>query len=95
MDIVFSPKAVTARILPPLVEEMEKASKDLQCEASLVFVPENLSIADQAWRDLGYKSMTPEKLGVIAWQEAAVESMPPGTKLYFKQLRKDRILRPI
>ena len=95
VDIVFSPKAVTARILPPLVEEMEKASKDLQCEASLIFVPENLNIADQAWRDLGYKLMKPEKLGVIAWQEAAVESKPPGTKLYFKQLRKDRILRPI
>jgi len=95
VDIVFAPKAAVERILPPLMDEMEKASKDLQCEASLVFVPDQLKVPDQTWRDLGYKPIVPEKLGVIAWQEAAQESMPAGTKLYFKQLRKDRILRPI
>ncbi len=32
---------------------------------------------------------------ILAWQEAAVETMPPDTTLFFKQLRQDRILRPI
>jgi hypothetical protein len=32
---------------------------------------------------------------VIAWQEAAEESAPEGSLLYFKQLRQDRVLRPI
>jgi hypothetical protein len=34
-------------------------------------------------------------LGIQAWQDAVKESMPENTKLYFKQLRQDRILRPI
>ncbi len=95
VDIVLAPQAVDERILLPLIHEMEEASKDLQCEASLVFVPDKLAVSDPIWKSLGYKPASPEKLGVIAWQEAAVESKQPDTTLYFKQLRKDRILRPI
>jgi len=45
--------------------------------------------------DLGYEPRAPQDLGVSAWVEAAFESMPIGTVLFFKQLRKDRVLRPI
>jgi len=34
-------------------------------------------------------------LAVQAWQDAAIESMPPNTIMLFKQLRQDRVLRPI
>jgi hypothetical protein len=34
-------------------------------------------------------------LGVRAWQEAAQESMSEGHTMLFKQLRKDRVLRPV
>ena len=50
---------------------------------------------ESVWNALGYELRAPQNLGVRAWQEAAVESMPPGTVMLFKQLRKDRVLRPI
>jgi dephospho-CoA kinase len=50
---------------------------------------------EAAWESLGYQKRTPETLGVQAWQDAANESKPPCTVLMFKQLRTDRVLRPI
>jgi dephospho-CoA kinase len=38
---------------------------------------------------------TIESLGVRAWQEAAQETMGKGEAMFFKQLRKDRVLRPV
>jgi dephospho-CoA kinase len=87
---VDSPLAITT-----LVTEVEKASQDLQCEASLLFLNPLLAMEEPFWNELGYTRKTPQTLGVQAWQEAAFESQPPNTILFFKQLRKDRILRPI
>ena len=36
-----------------------------------------------------------QRLGVRAWQEAAQESLQPGAVMLFKQLRTDRVLRPV
>jgi dephospho-CoA kinase len=78
-----------------LVQEVERASHDLQAEASLVFLPTELAVTDAVWKKLGYEQRTPHTLGVQAWQDAATEFMTAGTNLYFKQLRQDRVLRPI
>jgi dephospho-CoA kinase len=94
-DIVIDPSVPVTQALPLLITEMEKASKDLQCEASLVFVPPDLAKQDGLWRSLGYDRRSAESMGVQAWMEAALESMLPNTVMYFKQLRTDRILRPI
>ncbi len=94
-DIVIDPATPLEKALPALVQEMERASKDLQCEASLVFVPPDLARQDTIWRGLGYEPRSPQSLSVLAWQEAAQESMQPGAVMYFKQLRVDRVLRPI
>lgn len=82
--------------LEALISEVERASRDLQCEASLVFPSEELAAHSEAWAKLGYERRAPEALGVQAWQDAALESMPArGALPYFKQLRQDRVLRPI
>jgi dephospho-CoA kinase len=81
--------------LEALIREIERASRDLQCEASLVFPDEKLAADPVVWQSLGYERRTPNALGVQAWQDAAAESMPAGSALYFKQLRQDRVLRPI
>lgn len=94
-DIVIDPAVQINQALPALITEMEKASKELQCEASLVFAPPDLAKQDGLWRSLGYERRSAETLGVLAWMEAALESMLPNTVMYFKQLRTDRILRPI
>lgn len=93
-EIVIDPQIPTAQAIPPLVAEMERASKDLQCEASLIFTASDMSV-DALWQGLGYERRLPQALGVAIWQDAAKETMKPGLVLYFKQLRQDRVLRPI
>jgi len=94
-EIALDPLLSPAQYLPIMIREMEKASNDLQCEASLIFVPHHLAKHDALWKSLGYEPRAANTLGVIAWQEAAEESAPEGSLLYFKQLRQDRVLRPI
>lgn len=93
-EIIIDPAVPSATALPALVSEMERASKDLQCEASLVFTPPDLSV-DALWQGLGYERRMPHSLGVAVWQDAAKETYQPGLSMYFKQLRQDRVLRPI
>ncbi len=94
-DLYLESGIDNATALDILVGEIEKVSSELQCEASLVFVPTRLPAPASVWEKLGYESRSPESLGVQAWTDAAKESMPPSTEMYFKQLRQDRVLRPI
>jgi dephospho-CoA kinase len=95
LDLYLDPKATADAALPLLLNEVERASNELQCEASLVFPPMELVGFDSVWKQLGYERRTPETLGVDVWADAAIESMPKGSALFFKQLRTDRVLRPI
>ena len=94
-DVLLDPSILPQEALPVLMKEVEKASKDLQSEASLVFISPELAKEQSLWQTLGYTPRSPQSLGVQAWQEAAIETMPPGSILLFKQLRVDRVLRPI
>jgi dephospho-CoA kinase len=94
-DLYLEPEHRIAKAIEMLISEVERTSLDLQCEASLVFPDTDWADQANTWKSLGYEQRTPESLGVQAWQDAAVESKPPGTILMFKQLRTDRVLRPI
>jgi len=94
-EILLDSALPPAQYLPILIREMEKASVDLQCEASLIFVPDKLAHHDALWNGLGYEKKEPSSLNVLAWQEAAEQSSLANTTMFFKQLREDRILRPI
>lgn len=83
-------------VAAPLFEAVENASRELQCEAALVFFPLDIAqTAAEALKTIGYIPQTPEKLGVDAWRNAAKESMPADTGMLFKKLREDRVLRPV
>jgi len=94
-DLYLDPKAQAEKSLPLILAEVERAAGDLQCEASLVFPPMDLVGFDAVWKQIGYERRTPESLGVQAWTDSATEAMPKGGALFFKQLRTDRVLRPI
>lgn len=94
-DVYLDPRVPLAGGMRAILTEVERSSRDLQCEVSLLFLPPSLARHDAVWRDLGYELRTISSLGVRAWQEAAQESMPHGAVLLFKQLRKDRVLRPV
>lgn len=94
-ELVIDGGLATDRVVPMLVHEIERTSKILQCEISLIFTPPKLGRQEALWQNLGYIQMTPEALNVRAWKDAARESIPPGTMMLFKKLREDRVLRPI
>jgi dephospho-CoA kinase len=94
-DLYLDRKVPADKALPLMLHEVERASSDLQCEAALVFPPIDLVGFDSVWKQLGYERRSPDGLGVQAWEDAALESMPKGSALFFKQLRTDRVLRPI
>jgi dephospho-CoA kinase len=94
-DLYIEPAHMSDKALETLITEVEQASQDLQCEASLIFLLPEMADYEKAWKALGYQKRTSDTLGVQAWQDAANESRPPETVLKFKQLRTDRVLRPI
>lgn len=94
-DIFLEAHLDVQKALETLIKEVESASSELQSEASLIFVKGELSSQEELWKQLGYDQRTPQTLGVQAWQDAATESIPTGSALFFKQLRQDRVLRPI
>ncbi|KAF0106955.1 MAG: dephospho-CoA kinase [Anaerolineaceae bacterium] len=94
-DIFVDPSVPLPDAIKILMTEVENASRDLQCEASLLFLPPQLASQETLWKGLGYERRSPQALGVQAWQDAALESMPANAILLFKQLRQDRVLRPI
>jgi dephospho-CoA kinase len=94
-DLYLDHRAAPNKALPLMIREVEHASSDLQCEAALIFPPIDLVGFDSVWKQLGYERRAPAQLGVQAWEDAALESMPKGSALFFKQLRTDRVLRPI
>jgi dephospho-CoA kinase len=94
-DIYLDPSIPLVTGLSALTKEVERISRELQCEVSLLFLPPSIARQEATFRNLGYQLRTPESLGVRAWQEAAIESMPGGMVMLFKQLRQDRVLRPV
>jgi dephospho-CoA kinase len=82
------------KAMQAMMEEVEIASKDLQCEALLLFLTPQMA-QQSVWKPLGYEQRSVQTLGVRAWQEAAQESLQEGYTMLFKQLRKDRVLRPV
>jgi dephospho-CoA kinase len=94
-DVYLEPGLSLEKALTFLLEEVERSSRELQCEAALLFLPPNLARQEAVWRALRYERRTVHDLAVSAWQEAALESQPEGTVMLFKQLRKDRVLRPV
>jgi dephospho-CoA kinase len=94
-DLLIDPSSPVEKALKMLVSEVERASQDLQCEASLFFIPQPLAGYETVWKELGYNRRSLHTLGVQAWKDAARESQPANTILLFKQLRQDRVLRPI
>ena len=94
-DVYIETQIDLTKSLRALMTEVERASRELQCEISLLFLPRTLTGQEGSLHQLGYRQRSIQSLGVRAWQEAASESMPNGTLLLFKQLRQDRVLKPV
>lgn len=94
-DIFLEEHINPQKALELLIQEVERASSELQSEASLIFPLGQLAAQEDLWKQLGYEKRAVETLGAQAWQDSAAEALQKGGALFFKQLRQDRVLRPI
>ena len=74
-DVYIEPKLPLSEAMRVMTEEVEQASKELQCEAALLFLSPDLAQFQDVWQSVGYDARTVKDLGVRAWQDAAMESM--------------------
>lgn len=88
-----SPGEVVVRALANAVED---ASRELQSEVCFVFLPRTTP-ADigQAFLGAGYSPLRLEEVKFPAWREAAHELITPENVGLMKQLRADRVMKPI
>jgi dephospho-CoA kinase len=94
-DVFLEPGLALGEAVRVLMNEIEIASRELQSEVLLLFLPPHLGRHNAVWDALGYSPRNPQDLKVSAWEEAALESMPVGTVMFYKRLRKDRVLKPV
>jgi dephospho-CoA kinase len=94
-DFYLEPSQPFAPAVKALTAEVEKASRELQCEIALFFFSDAQLSRHDVWKTLGYQPSAIAELGVRAWQEAAAEVMPGNVVMLFKLLREDRVLRPV
>jgi hypothetical protein len=85
-------------VIQALLNAVEVASKELQSEVGFIFLPQ-ASARDtlSAIGGQGYETTTISEIKIPAWREALQEmsSSTPSMTIMHKQLRKDRVLKPI
>jgi hypothetical protein len=78
-----------------LIPAMESAGRELQCEASVLYLPRNSPPELLAfWEAFGYRT---EEVAALprAWREAAREVRSVEEQIVMKQLREDLVRRPL
>ncbi|MBN1679496.1 MAG: dephospho-CoA kinase [Anaerolineae bacterium] len=88
-------RAPVVPVAAALIQAVEQASRDLQSEASYVFIQQDRKQIFQTLIDEGYKHQALDEIKVPAWREAVRESRPDDTDVLYKKLRAERVLKPL
>ncbi|GAB4572675.1 MAG: hypothetical protein Kow0077_12740 [Anaerolineae bacterium] len=95
-EFYVKPDAMIPAVITGLIDAVENASRELQSEIGFFFLPEDApDNMVEIFASKGYEPRTLEQIKVPAWREAARESQPDGTRIYAKQLRAERVLKPL
>ncbi|MCS7071606.1 MAG: dephospho-CoA kinase, partial [Anaerolinea sp.] len=83
-------------VVRALTNAIEDASRELQSEVSFIFLPANTPVEIiQAFLTEGYNFLKLEEIKFPAWREAASELLSNDGQALMKQLRADRVMKPI
>jgi len=95
-EFLIEPTLPSEPIVRALTAAIEDASRELQSEVSFVFLPESVPPETvQVFKSVGYQPLKLEEIKFPAWREAAHELLHDGTVAMMKQLRADRVMKPI
>jgi dephospho-CoA kinase len=95
-ELYLDSAAPKAPVLFSLIRDIEEASKALQSEVGFFFLPANAGddLLSPFTRS-GYEVTTIKDIKIPAWREAVQEASSDNMIILKKQLRKDRVLKPI
>ena len=95
-DLLIWPASERVEAAHALFAEMEEAASGLQCEAALLLPPRKPAPEQvQFFTEMGYESHSVEGMPK-AWREASLEAgFTDNDTVLLKQLRTDRVLRPL
>ncbi len=94
-DFLVFPGELYAAAGRVLIESIEEAAQELQCEVCMLFVPLRAAAGVVAfYQSCGYQRPGLEGLPRV-WQETAQEATRQGRYVMIKQLRPDLVTRPI
>lgn len=94
-DFMIREDGMWLKVGTALLEEVEKAAKELSCEVSLLFLHGSSSPKATAFFEMaGYERREREQL-IQVWREAADEYYKDGDILMIKRLLEHRIMKPI
>jgi len=95
-EFYLDPTVPRDPVISALVVAIEEASRELSSEVSFIFLPTTVAPdVIQAFVTNGYQPLNVSTLKFPAWREAAHEMLTPETQGLIKQLRADRIMKPI
>ncbi len=94
-DFLIHPTSLRDTAGKQLLADIEDAARELQCEISLFFIPEQISPASVGfYKSCGYGLIDMDRLP-RSWQDAVDEAKEQGRFPLMKRLRQDRVVRPI
>lgn len=95
-EFYIDPLVPRAPVIGALVSAIEEASRELQSEVAFIFLPDSAAPEiTQAFVGSGYQLLRLEEIKFPAWREAAHEMMHGELQGLIKQLRADRVMKPI
>jgi len=94
-DFLIFPAGLYTSAGRMLIEGIEKAAQELQCEVSMIFVPLRAAPGVVAfYQTCGYRRPEGEGLPRV-WRQTIEEAMERGRFVMLKQLREGLVLRPM
>lgn len=95
-EFYIDPSVPREQVVRALTQAIEEASRELQSEVSFIFVPTTTPKETlQSFVTSGYHNLRIEDVKFPAWREAAHEMLSSEVVGLMKQLRADRVMKPI
>lgn len=94
-DIFLKPDVPEAAAVMQLLNRVEEEAKLLQAEMCMLFVDKNADLSLKIFPTLGYDRSNADDLETSSWVEAAKDPLGHGKLLFVKELRTDRVLKPL
>ncbi len=94
-EIFLKPDVPEAAAVMQFLKRVEEDAKSLQAEMCMLFIDKKSDISLKIFPALGYDRNNAEDLETSSWVEAAKDRLGQGKLLFVKELRTDRVLRPL